>query len=187
MVRCNFYVKPTYRSRSRSRSRSSRGRGGGGGNNGPVDPDVGVMSDTFERLLLEHTRPTQETTTTTTHATSNHTIPLSIHTRGSLNWSDDTFLWNWFSEKFGSNPNTPYMYNVLPLLGCWFPSFLPSPMWRLKHHDAVVLLAKQPPDVDYFSFTTFCLWNWKRGFVFGSLGDSVNSQTIRVDAIIAKK
>ena len=29
MVRCNFYVKPTYR----SRSRSSRGRGGGGGGN----------------------------------------------------------------------------------------------------------------------------------------------------------
>ena len=26
------------------------------------------MSDTFERLLLEHTRPIQETTTTTTHA-----------------------------------------------------------------------------------------------------------------------
>ena len=148
----------------------------------PADPHVAHLSDTFERLLLEHTRPTQETTTTTTHATSNHATPLSIHTRGSLNWSDDTFLWNWFSEKFGSNPNTPYMYNVLPLLGCWFPSFLPSPMWRLKHHDAVVLLAKQPPDVDYFSFTTFCLWSWKRGFVFGSLGDSVNSQTIRVDA-----
>jgi hypothetical protein len=148
----------------------------------PTDPDVANLSDRFESLIIDtHTQTKETTTTTTTTTRSGDTNTLSIHVRGYFNWSQNTFLWNWFGEKFGSNPNTPYMYNVLPILGRWLPSFLPSPMWRLRHHDAVVLLAKQPPSVDYFSFTTFCLWSKKRGFVFASLGDSVNSQTIRVD------
>jgi len=107
---------------------------------------------------------------------------LNIHPRGRgvLKWDMDTFLWNHFAEKFGSNPSTPYMYSTLPLL---LGGFLPSPMWSLQPHDAVVLLFKKPPAVDYFSFTTFCLASWKRGFVFASLGDSLNSHSSKmVDA-----
>ena len=133
----------------------------------PTDPQVATLSDRFEGLIATRTKQ--------------KTSDVSIHFRGYFNWDQETFFWQFFGEKFGSNPNTPYMYSVLPILGRWFPSFLPSPMWRLQHHDAIVLLAKQPPDVDYFSFTTFCLWTWKRGFVFASLGDSVNSQTIHPD------
>ncbi|KAL7545331.1 hypothetical protein ACHAWF_008682 [Thalassiosira exigua] len=96
--------------------------------------------------------------------------------RGVLNWDQDTFVWNRFGEKFGSNPNTPYMYSLLPLGG-----LLPSPMWRLRPHDAVVLIFKRPPPVEYFSATTFCLASRKRGFVFASLGDSLNSYNSKED------
>ena len=124
----------------------------------PTDPQVAKVSAQFQAALL--------TTNNDDHTT------LKIHKRGVLNWSLDTFVWSLFGGKFGSNPNTPYMYNILPLGG-----LLPSPMWRLQPHDAVVLLFKRPPKVEYFSFTTFCLGSWKRGLVFASLGDSLNSHS----------
>lgn len=120
----------------------------------PTDPLVANVSEKFQAVL------------------SNHSVPLNIHKRGVLNWDQDTFLWNRLAAKFGINPNTPYMYNILTLSGLF-----PSPIWRLQHHDAVVLLFQRPPPVEYFSFTTFCLGSPKRGLVFASLGDSLNSHS----------
>eukprot|EP00435_Cladocopium_sp_Y103_P059016 s1075_g21.t1 len=50
----------------------------------------------------------------------------------------DTFFWccgekgemlrSLFTDHFGSNPNTPYMWLALPAFGF----FLPSPMWHMK-------------------------------------------------------
>jgi hypothetical protein len=67
------------------------------------------------------------------------------------------------------------MWNALPLFGYLFP----SPMWSLKRDDAVVLLSRLPPDVEYFSFTTFALFMPSRGLPFSSLGDSVNNLNIK--------
>lgn len=36
-----------------------------------------------------------------------------------------------FTDHFGSNPNTPYMWLALPAFGY----FLPSPMWHMKRQD----------------------------------------------------
>ena len=52
---------------------------------------------------------------------------LELSTRGALRRDRDTFFWSLFTDIFGSNPNTPYMWNALPLLGF----LLPSPMWSL--------------------------------------------------------
>ena len=123
----------------------------------PTDPQVAVASEQFQALLLQQQQE--------------HPAALTIQKRGVLNWDMDTFLWNRLAEKFGSNPNTPYMYNILPLGG---GILVPSPFWSLKPNDAVVLIFKRPPPVEYFSFTTFCLFSWKRGLVFSSLGDSLN-------------
>lgn len=54
----------------------------------------------------------------------------------------------------------------------WLP--VPSPMWRLEHRDAVVLIFDRPPPMEYFSFTTNCFHTKRRGFVFASLGDTLN-------------
>ena len=89
----------------------------------------------------------------------------------------DTFFWSLFTDKFGSNPNTPYMWLAFPLLGF----LLPSPMWRLGAHDAIVLLSRVPPATTYFSFTSFALFMPRRGLPFSSLGDSVNNLNIRAD------
>lgn len=56
----------------------------------------------------------------------------------------DTFFWptawlfliglvarSLFTDHFGSNPNTPYMWLALPAFGY----FLPSPMWHMKRQD----------------------------------------------------
>jgi len=54
--------------------------------------------------------------------------------------------------------------------------------WNLGAHDAVVLLARKPPAVEYFSFTTFALFMPRRGrpmLPFASLGDSVNSANLQ--------
>lgn len=70
------------------------------------------------------------------------------------------------------------MWCALPLLGF----LLPSPMWNLGEHDAVVLLSRLPPQVEYFSFTTFALFMPRRHrplLPFASLGDSVNNANIR--------
>ena len=67
------------------------------------------------------------------------------------------------------------MWSALPLIGF----LLPSPMWNLGEKDAVVLLARKPPTVEYFSFTTFALFMPGRGLTFSSLGDSVNSHNIK--------
>ena len=100
---------------------------------------------------------------------------LSISSRGELKRDRDTFFWSLFTDKFGSNPNTPYMWNALPAFGF----LLPSPIWNLRKHDAVVLLSRLPPKVEYFSLTTFALWMPKRGLPFSSLGDSVNNLNIK--------
>jgi hypothetical protein len=62
---------------------------------------------------------------------------LEITSRGALVRDRDTLFWSLFSDHFGSNPNTPYMWNALPLFGY----FLPSPMWHVRKSDAVVSTA----------------------------------------------
>ncbi|CAB9501839.1 expressed unknown protein [Seminavis robusta] len=119
------------------------------------DPRVAAVSATFQELLHDDDNKNNN--------------DLTIANRGSFQWDMATFVWNRFAENFGSNWASPYMYNVLPFLGG-----LPSPMWRLRHHEAVVLIANEPPPVDYFSITTFCLFSWKRGLFFASLGDAIN-------------
>ncbi|CAJ1449109.1 unnamed protein product, partial [Effrenium voratum] len=79
---------------------------------------------------------------------------LTISCRGQLLRDRDTFFWSLFTDHFGSNPNTPYMWMALPAFGF----LLPSPMWHVQPQDAVVLLARRPPEVEYFSFTSFALW-----------------------------
>ena len=46
------------------------------------------------------------------------------------------------------------MFQVLPLWGFLFP----SPIYHIRQQDAVVTLARRPPEVEYFSFTTFAAW-----------------------------
>ena len=103
---------------------------------------------------------------------------LELSSRGALRRDRDTFFWSLFTDVFGSNPNTPYMWNALPLLGF----LLPSPMWSLGNSDAVVLLARRPPSVEYFSFTTFALFMprlAKPALPFSSLADSFNNLNLR--------
>ena len=100
---------------------------------------------------------------------------LAVHSRGFFLRDRDTLFWKLFTDKFGANPNTPYMWSTLPLVGF----LLPSPMWSLGPLDAVVLLARVPPKVEYFSFTTFALFMPRRGLPFSSLGDSVNNANIQ--------
>ena len=99
---------------------------------------------------------------------------LSISSVGELKRDRDTAVWAWLSDHFGSNPNTPYMFNVFPLYG-WL---LPSPIYPMRRDAAVVLLSRLPPRVEYFSFTTFAAWIPRRGVVFSSLADSVNNHNI---------
>jgi len=120
------------------------------------DPDVAELGDRFEAHV-------------------SHAPELTISSRGVLKRDRDTFFWSMFSDKFGSNPNTPYMWNALPLFGF----LIPSPMWHLRRHDAVVLLSRLPPRVEYFSFTTFALFSPRRGLPFSSLGDSINNLNIK--------
>lgn len=122
----------------------------------PADPEVAAMSAQLQRHIS---------------ATSG----ISVYSKGVLKRDRDTFFWSLFTEKFGSNPNTPYMWYALPAFGFG----LPSPMWHLWRKDAVVLLARLPPQVTYFSFTTFALWMPRRGLPFSSLGDSVNNLNIK--------
>ena len=46
------------------------------------------------------------------------------------------------------------MFQVMPLWGFLFP----SPIYHIRQQDAVVTLARRPPEVEYFSFTTFAAW-----------------------------
>lgn len=85
------------------------------------------------------------------------------------------FWWR-FADNFGANPNTPYMFNALPLLGF----LLPSPVWSLGAKDAVVLLARLPPHCEYFSFTTYAMFMPRYPpLPFASLGDSINHANIK--------
>ena len=125
----------------------------------PSDPDVAALSGRFDAAVA---------------AASG----LSVSSYGSLRRDRDTLFWSFFTDKFGANPNTPYMWSALPLVGF----LLPSPMWSLGRRDAVVLLSRLPPAVEYFSFTTFALFSPRRGkpiLPFASLGDSVNNANIR--------
>ena len=125
----------------------------------PTDPDVALMDFKFGNNI-------------------DGTSGLSVNSKGSLRRDRHTFFWSLFTDKFGANPNTPYMWSALPLIGF----LLPSPMWNLGEKDAVVLLARKPPTVEYFSFTTFALFMPRRSkpiLPFSSLGDSVNNYNIK--------
>ena len=102
---------------------------------------------------------------------------LHISSVGELKRDRDTTVWDLLSDHFGSNPNTPYMFGVLPLFGF----LLPSPIYYVRPRDAVVLLSRLPPSAEYFSFTTFAAWLPRRGVAFSSLADSVNHLNIRHD------
>lgn len=129
----------------------------------PTDPGVAMLDIKFaERIAREDSG-------------------LSISSKGWLLRDRDTTFWKMFTDKFGANPNTPYMWSALPLIGF----LLPSPMWNLGKQDAVVLLARKPPSVEYFSFTTFALFMPRRSapiLPFSSLGDSTNNANIKHDA-----
>ena len=68
---------------------------------------------------------------------------LQVSSVGALRRDRDTTFWSFFTDKFGSNPNTPYMWNALPLMGVG----LPSPMWSLGEQDAVVMLSRLPVEI----------------------------------------
>ncbi|CAK0795980.1 unnamed protein product, partial [Prorocentrum cordatum] len=53
---------------------------------------------------------------------------LSVSRRGELRRDRDTTLWALLADHFGSNPSTPYMFNVLPLWGF----LLPSPIYHIR-------------------------------------------------------
>lgn len=122
----------------------------------PSDPDVAALSERFQAAI-------------------DSLSGLSVSSIGQLVRDRDTLFWSLFADQFGSNPNTPYMWNALPAFGY----LLPSPMWNLRRHDAVVMLARLPPRVEYFSFTSFALWMPRRGLPFSSLGDSINTLNIQ--------
>lgn len=128
--------------------------------NGPppsTDPAVRAIATSFtERITLE-------------------CPALDIESVGELKRDRDTTGWALLSDHFGSNPNTPYMFNVLPL----WNFALPSPIYNVRPRDAVVLLSRLPPEVEYFSFTTFAAWLPRRGVAFSSVGDSVNKLNIK--------
>ena len=83
----------------------------------PSDPDVAALSGRFDAAVA---------------AASG----LSVSSYGSLRRDRDTLFWSFFTDKFGANPNTPYMWSALPLVGF----LLPSPMWSLGRRDAVVYM-----------------------------------------------
>eukprot|EP00438_Fugacium_kawagutii_P034944 Skav211764 [mRNA] locus=scaffold674:307031:312699:+ [translate_table: standard] len=56
---------------------------------------------------------------------------LRVTSKGEMLRDRDTFFWSLFTDHFGSNPNTPYMWLALPAFGF----FLPSPMWHMKRQD----------------------------------------------------
>eukprot|EP00434_Breviolum_minutum_P039856 symbB.v1.2.035399.t1/scaffold4703.1/size36139/2 len=124
-------------------------------------PSPPPCSDAVVQSLAEHFEATLATTA----------AAVSVSCKGTMRRDRDTLFWSLFTDKFGSNPNTPYMWMALPAFGL----FLPSPMWHMKRQDAVVLIARRPPSVEYFSFTSFALWVPRRGLQFSSLGDSVNN------------
>jgi hypothetical protein len=127
----------------------------------PKDPDVAALNEKF-----------------TAAVGSRNGDGLSVLSKGFFLRDRDTLFWKLFTDLFGANPNTPYMWSTLPLIGF----LLPSPMWSLGAHDAVVLLSRVPPEVDYFSFTTFALFTPRRNkpiLPFASLGDSVNNKNIK--------
>lgn len=126
----------------------------------PTDPDVAHLDSKFQAYIEAN-------------------AGLDVSSKGHFLRDRDTLFWKLFTDKFGANPNTPYMWSAMPLIGF----LLPSPMWNLGRNDAIVLLARVPPSVEYFSFTTFALFMPRRKpqpiLPFASLGDSVNSANIK--------
>ena len=57
----------------------------------PSDPDVGTLSERFGAAIES-------------------AAGLSVSSRGALRRDRDTFFWSLFTDKFGSNPNTPYVF-----------------------------------------------------------------------------
>ena len=90
----------------------------------PSDADVAALSVGFDAMVRASSQ-------------------LSISSRGALKRDRDTFFWSLFTDKFGSNPNTPYMWSALPLLGF----LLPSPMFSLGPQDAVVMISRYHDNV----------------------------------------
>ena len=123
----------------------------------PVDPDVAKLDSTFQSVLST-------------------ALGLVLESRGMFFRDLDMLFWWRFADNFGANPNTPYMFNALPLLGF----LLPSPVWSLGAQDAVVLLARVPPPCEYFSFTTYAMFRPQSpALPFASLGDSINHLNIK--------
>lgn len=83
----------------------------------PSDPDVAALASQFVAAI-----------------DAEHAAEIQISSVGALKRDRDTTFWSFFTDKFGSNPNTPYMWNALPMMGFG----LPSPMWNLGEKDAVV-------------------------------------------------
>jgi hypothetical protein len=97
----------------------------------------------------------------------------------------------------GNNPASPYLAPRLPMgpgePNPGFPLVTDAPInpqnrglyleYRLRPDEAVVLVGKAPPQVDYFSFRSYLLrryvpWEGKHERIFASLGDSLNNMTI---------
>lgn len=124
----------------------------------PSDPAVAALDARFERQVREHTRR------------------LAIVSKGDYYRDRDMLFWWRFADNFGANPSTPYLFNALPLLGF----LLPSPIWGLGAHDAVVLIARVPPPCDYYSLTTYAMFMPRYpALPFASLGDSVNNANLK--------
>ena len=104
----------------------------------PTDPDVSKLSKSFADLIgssgsLSISCKGQLVRDRDLEAKGQNPFSLAFLTTGNIisSWTGDlgdTFFWSLFTDKFGSNPNTPYMWNALPAFGF----LLPSPMWNLR-------------------------------------------------------
>jgi len=123
----------------------------------PTDPEVAKLDARFAAVLSGEP-------------------DVVVGSKGTFKRDRDMLFWWRFADNFGANPNTPYMFNALPLLGF----ALPSPIWSLGAEDAVVLLARVPPRCEYYSFTTYAMFRPQHPpLTFASLGDSINHANIR--------
>jgi hypothetical protein len=100
-------------------------------------------------------------------------------------------------NALGNNPASPYLIARLPMgpgePSTDFPLLSDAPIapqnrgfsleYRLRPDEAVVLVGKTPPPVDYFSYRSYVMrryvpWEGKHERILASLGDSINNLTI---------
>ena len=60
----------------------------------PSDPDVAALASQFVAAI-----------------DAEHAAEIQISSVGALKRDRDTTFWSFFTDKFGSNPNTPYVTN----------------------------------------------------------------------------